>query len=71
MPTGNESNNDNFFCYNKETGELTPLAKIEPMSCEITFSAELSEEAEANLASIVEPLGDLEIVPNDGGGTDA
>lgn len=69
MPMENESNNDKFFCFNKETGEWTPLASIEPISCEITFSAELSEEAEANLASIIEPLGDLEIVPDKDGGT--
>ena len=66
MPIENENNNGEFFYFNKETGKWTPLASVESFSCEIAFSAELSEEAEANLASIVEPLGDLEIVPNPG-----
>lgn len=60
MPTGNESNNGEFFYFNKETGKWTPLASVEPISFDVT----LSEEGEANLASIFEPLGDLEIVPN-------
>lgn len=61
MPTGNENNiNGGLFFYNKETGEWTPCSSVESLSCEIT----LSEEAEATLASVFEPLGDLEIVPN-------
>ena len=64
MPTGNESNNGEFFYFNKETGKWAPLASAESISFDIT----LSEEGEANLASIIEPLGDLEIVPNPDGG---
>ena len=64
MPTGNENSNGGFFYFNEKTGKWTPLASVEPMSFSIDFSVDLSEEAEANLASIFEPLGDLEIVPN-------
>lgn len=63
MPTGNENNiNGGLFFYNKETGEWTPCSSVESIS----FSVDLSEEAEATLASVFEPLGDLEIVPNPG-----
>lgn len=62
MPTGNENNNGEFFYFNKETGKWAPLASVESISFEVT----LSEEAEATLASVFEPLGDLEIVPNPG-----
>ncbi|MBP5597952.1 MAG: hypothetical protein J6Y02_21470 [Pseudobutyrivibrio sp.] len=60
MPTENENSNGEFFYFNKETGKWTPFARVESISCEFT----LSEEAAANLASIFEPLGDLEIIPN-------
>lgn len=68
MPTGNESGiNGGLFFYNKETGEWTPCSSVESLSCEIT----LSEEAEATLASVFEPLGDLEIVPNPSNGDES
>lgn len=60
MPTGNENSNGEFFYFNEKTGKWTPLASVESISFDVT----LSEEGEANLASIFEPLGDLEIVPN-------
>ncbi len=61
MPTGNENNiNGGLFFFNKETGEWTPCSSVESIGFEIT----LSEDAEATLASVFEPLGDLEIVPN-------
>lgn len=63
MPTGNENNiNGGLFFYNKKTGEWTPCSSVESISFEVT----LSEEAEATLASVFEPLGDLEIVSNPG-----
>ena len=63
MPTGNENNiNGGLFYFNKETGEWMPCASVQSIGFEIT----LSEEAEATLASVFEPLGDLEIVPNPG-----
>lgn len=61
-------NNDNekpkegkFWARNEETGEWSPVAQVESIECQIN----LTEEAEAILAAIVEPLGELEIVPRE------
>ena len=60
-------NNDNekpkeggLWFRNEETGEWSPVMQIESIECTIN----LTEEDEAKLANIMEPLGDLEIIPN-------
>ena len=60
-------NNDNekpkaygLWFHNKETGEWSPVMQAETFECTIN----LTEEDEAKLAAALEPLGDLEIVPN-------
>lgn len=64
MPIGNENNNGKFFYFNKDTGKMMPMDFRESLSFDFT----LSEDAVAMWASILEPLGDLEIVPNKNGG---
>lgn len=68
MPIGNNNEgfffNGEFFCFNEETGKLTPLVNMESLSCEFALLSAESEECVAKFASILEPLGDLEIVPN-------
>lgn len=60
MPIRNENSNGEFFYFNKETGKMMPKDFRESLSFDFT----LSEDAVAMWASILEPLGDLEIVPN-------
>lgn len=43
---------------NEKTGEWSPVMQVESIECQIN----LTDEAEANLASLMVPLGDLEIV---------
>ena len=43
---------------NGETGEWSPVMQAESIECQIN----LTEEQEANLAQMMEPLGDLEII---------
>ncbi len=50
-----------LWARNEETGEWSPIAQVESIECQIN----LTEEAEANLAAMVEPLGELEIVPRE------
>lgn len=64
MPIGNENNNGEFFYFNKDTGKYMPLSSIESLSCGFALLSAESEECVAKFASILEPLGDLEIVPN-------
>ena len=61
-------NNDNekpkaggLWFRNEKTGEWSPMMEVESIECQIN----LTEEAETKLAEIVEPLGDLEIVPRE------
>ena len=46
---------------NEETGEWSPIMQVESIECTIN----LTEEDEAKLAAILEPLGDFEIVPRE------
>ena len=46
---------------NEKTGEWSPLMQVESIECQIN----LTEEDEAKFAQIVEPLGELEIVPKE------
>lgn len=46
---------------NEKTGEWSPVMQVESIECQIN----LTEEDEAKLAKIIEPLGDLEIVPKE------
>lgn len=64
MPIGNENNNGKFYYFNNETGKWMPLASMESLSFEFALLSAESEECVAKFASILEPLGDLEIVPN-------
>lgn len=65
MPIDNNDNEkpkeSGFWFRNEETGEWSPIMQVESIECQIN----LTEEAEAKLAEIVEPLGDLEIVPRE------
>lgn len=61
-------NNDNekpkergLWFRNEETGEWSPIMQADSIECQIN----LTEEDEANLAAILEPLGELEIVPRE------
>ena len=63
-----DENNDNekpkaggLWFRNKETGEWSPLMQVESIECQIN----LTEEQEANLASLLVPLGEPEIVPRE------
>lgn len=46
---------------NEETGEWSPIMQVESIECQIN----LTEKDEAKLAKIIEPLGELEIVPKE------
>lgn len=61
-------NNDNekpkaggLWFRNEETGEWSPMMQVESIECQI----HPTEEDMAKLAEIIEPLGELEIVPRE------
>lgn len=59
-PKAGENNGINLkFYYINENGETCPIEKADKI--EIT----LSEKQQADLAKVLEPLGDLEIVPRE------
>ena len=47
---------------NGKTGEWSPVMQVESIECQIN----LTDDDEANLASLMVPLGELEIVSNGG-----
>lgn len=61
-----DSNKVNLF-YLADNGEWKPLGPSTDLS--MTFKATVypTEEEQAKMAAVLEPLGDLEIVPNNGG----
>lgn len=65
MPIDNNDNEkpkaNGLWFRNEKTGEWSPVMQVESIECQIN----LTEEAEANLAAILEPLGELEIVPKE------
>lgn len=65
MPIDNNDNEkpkaSGLWFRNEKTGEWSPMMEVESIECQIN----LTEEDEAKLAEIVEPLGDLEIVPRE------
>ena len=67
MPIDNNDNDNEkpkasgLWFRNEETGEWSPIMQVESIECQ-TYP---TEEDEAKLAAIVEPLGDLEIVPRE------
>jgi len=46
---------------NEKTGEWSPIMQVDSIECTVN----LTEEDAAKLAKIIEPLGELEIVPRE------
>lgn len=65
MPLDNNDNEkpkkSGLWFRNEKTGELSPIMQVESIECTINLTA----EDEAKLAEIIEPLGELEIVPRE------
>jgi hypothetical protein len=65
MPIDNNDNEkpkkNGLWFRNEKTGEWSPMMQVESIECTIN----LTDEDAAKLAEIIEPLGELEIVPRE------
>lgn len=63
MPINNNENPKarGLWFRNEETGEWSPIMQVESIECTIN----LTDEDAAKLAAVIEPLGELEIVPRE------